>query len=260
MRPVVLTIAGSDPSGGAGLQADLKTFHAHGAYGEAVVSLLTVQNSVGVREVVPVEAALIGRQLEALFDDIPPRAAKTGALPDAATVECVSRAFAGRRVPLVVDPVCVSTSGHRLGSTEVVIALREVLLPLADLVTPNLTEAALLTGMQVETPRQAREAAERLVDMGAAAALVTGGHLSGAATDWLAMPSGSYAFEGPRIATRHTHGTGCAYSAAIACRLARGETTLDAVAGAKRWLTEAIRQAPGLGAGHGPVSFFVSTD
>lgn len=251
-----LTIAGSDPSGGAGLQADLKTFHQHGVYGMSVVTLLTVQSTRGVAAVAPVDADLVAHQLTYLLADIEPGAAKTGALGTAAVVERVAALAAGFAFPLVVDPVMISKHGHPLLDASAQAAVRERLLPVAALLTPNAPEAAVLLGRPVDTLARARDAARALADQGPRAVLVKGGHLDGPAVDVLHVDGVLHELEAERVATPHTHGTGCTYSAAITARLARGETLLDAVTGAKRWLTEALRRTPGIGGGIGPVDHF----
>jgi hydroxymethylpyrimidine/phosphomethylpyrimidine kinase len=250
-----LTIAGSDPSGGAGLQADLKTFHRFGVYGEAVCTLITVQNSLGVSHIEVLAPELIGEQIAAVLEDIPPAAVKTGALGSAETVRAVSRAAAEWRFPMVVDPVVLSTSGSPLLSEDGVRVLCQELLPLARLVTPNLAEAALLAGIPVRTPAEMRMAGCKIRALGPRAVLIKGGHLEGDATDLLFDGAEWREFSAPRIPARHTHGTGCAYSAAITAALARGEPLSAAVTRAKAWIQQAIRTSPGLGRGSGPLNF-----
>jgi hydroxymethylpyrimidine/phosphomethylpyrimidine kinase len=254
MTPVALTIAGSDPTGGAGLQADLKTFHQFGVYGEAVATLITVQNSVRVSRVEVLSAGLVRQQLEAVLEDIPPAAAKTGALGSTAIVRALALAARRFEFPLVVDPVIFSTQGPPLLPPKTVRWLAEELLPLAALVTPNIPEATALTGIAIHGVEDARRAALRLHEMGARAVLLKGGHLPGDPVDLLFDGSTWHEFAAPRIATPHTHGTGCAYSAAITACLALGVALPEAVARAKRWLTEAIRTNPGLGRGAGPIN------
>jgi hydroxymethylpyrimidine/phosphomethylpyrimidine kinase len=254
MTPVALTIAGSDPSGGAGLQADLKTFHQFGVYGEAVVTLVTAQNSVRVSRVEVLPARLVLDQLEAVLEDIPPAAAKTGALGSLEVVEAVAGLAAAFRFPLVVDPVMVSKHGRPLLSEEGVRAVRERLLPAAALVTPNAPEAEQLTGIAIRGPEDVRRAAIRLRALGARAALIKGGHLAEGAADAFFDGETWREFPAPRLQTPHTHGTGCTYSAAIAAGLALGWPLAEAVARAKRYLHEAIRTSPGLGRGAGPVN------
>ena len=243
--PVALTIAGSDPSGGAGIQADLKTFHRCGVYGEAVVTLITVQNTKGVRRVEVLDAELVREQLLAVLEDIPPHAAKTGALGSLAVAEAVAQI--DFPCPLVVDPVMLSASGTRLGD------VFESLLPRAFLITPNLDEAARLAGFAVHDADSMRRAAEKIASRGAKNVLVKGGHLAGDAIDILYTGS-FHEFRAPRIDTRHTHGTGCTYSAAITAELAKGTDLVEAVRRAKAFLSEAIRTNPGLGAGSGPLN------
>jgi hydroxymethylpyrimidine/phosphomethylpyrimidine kinase len=259
-HPVALTIAGSDPSGGAGAQADLKTFHRFGVYGEAVITLLTVQNTRRVSRVACVDAALVAGQIEAVIEDIPPRAAKTGALGNRGIVEAVAAAAARFDFPLVVDPVTISKHGAPLLDAEAVSALRRLLLPHAALVAPNLPEAAALTGVEIRDGDDAREAARRLCALGARAALIKGGHWPDRADDLLYSGGVFHEFPAARIATRNTHGAGCTYSAAVAACLALGLPLVDAVARAKRFVARAIETGPGLGAGQGPLNHFESTE
>ena len=255
MIPVALTIAGSDPSGGAGLQADLKTFHRFGVYGEGVVTLITVQNTRGVTRVSTLDAALVAAQIQAVFEDIPPHAVKVGALGSRQIVEAVAREARRFSFPLVVDPVMIGTHGARFIDDDATKALIEELIPRTFLLTPNLDEAAALTGLAVEDRDGMARAAQQLVSFGAANVLVKGGHLSGDALDVLYLSSGEIReFTAPRIETRHTHGTGCTYSAAITAELAKGTPLADAVARAKAFITAAIGTAPGLGAGNGPLN------
>jgi len=250
VRPIALTIAGSDPSGGAGLQADLKTFAAWRVYGAAVVTALTAQNTRGVHARHPVPPAFVGAQLDAVLDDITVDAIKTGMLSDGATIDAV---VAGIRrvptVPLVVDPVFVSTSGHALADASAVDALRRMLLPHARVVTPNLDEAAALVGAPVRTRADMHAAARALVAMGARAALVKGGHLDGSAYDVLYADDRLLEFDAPRIAGAPAHGTGCALSAALAAALARGEPLPHAVERAKRYVLRALGRAGAVGHG-----------
>ncbi len=254
MTPVALTIAGSDPTGGAGLQADLKTFHQFGIYGEAVATLITVQNGVRLSRVEVLAADLVCQQLEAVLEDIPPAAAKTGALGSAAIVRALAVATQRFEFPLVVDPVLVSTHGRPLLPPEAFRCLAEELLPAAALVTPNIPEAEALTGIAIHGLEDGRRAALRLHEMGARAVLLKGGHLAGDPVDLLFDGAAWREFPAPRISTPHTHGTGCAYSAAITACLAQGLALPEAVARAKRWIAEAIRTNPGLGRGAGPIN------
>jgi hydroxymethylpyrimidine/phosphomethylpyrimidine kinase len=253
-RAIALTIAGSDPSGGAGIQADLKTFHQFGVYGEAVITLLTVQNTVSVSRVEVMPEGLVAEQIEAILDDVPPSAAKTGALGSAALVRAVARLASRFEFPLVVDPVMISKHGASLIAEDARRALIEELLPRAYLLTPNVPEAEALTSVAIQSPEGMRRAAEILVGMGCANVLVKGGHLQGASVDVLLAAGEFTEFESERIKTPNTHGTGCTYSAAITAELAKGELLRDAVARAKRFITAAIRSNPGFGHGCGPVN------
>ncbi len=254
-RPRVLTIAGSDSGGGAGIQADLKTFTALGAYGTTAVTAVTVQNTLGVSGYEALSAATVGAQIRAVIEDIGTDAAKTGMLANAGIVEAVAEAAAEVAVPnLVVDPVFVSKHGHRLLDAGGVDALRSRLLPLATLVTPNLAEAEGLTGLRVRALGDMQRAAEALLELGPAAVLVKGGHLQGPeSADLFASSAGQSWLSAPRIDEVNTHGTGCTLSAAIAAYLAMGRGLEEAVRAGKAFVTEAIRHALALGAGVGPV-------
>lgn len=254
MHPVALTIAGSDPSGGAGIQADLKTFHQFGVYGEAVITLLTVQNTQRVERVECMDPELVAAQIAAVCDDIPPLAAKTGALGTAEVVRAVARAAERFTFPLVVDPVMVSKHGLPLVAADALAALAHELLPRAFLVTPNVPEAAQLAGMELSDVAGMRLAAEKIAKTGSGAVLVKGGHLSGEAVDVFYHRGEWREFRAPRLETRHTHGTGCTYSAAITASLALGLPLERAIERAKRYIHEAIRTNPGLGRGCGPVN------
>jgi hydroxymethylpyrimidine/phosphomethylpyrimidine kinase len=256
--PVALTIAGSDPSGGAGIQADLKTFHQFGVYGEAVITLLTVQNTVGVERVECLRPDLVEQQIRAVVRDIPPRAAKTGALGNRAIIETIARLAEEFTFPLIVDPVMISKHGAALLEPEACDLLRTRLIPCAYLLTPNLPEAAALTGTDVTNLVGMREAAKALAGLGARNVLIKGGHLTAEATDILLHDGEWFEFPAPRIPSRHTHGTGCTYSAAITAGIALRDDLPSAVAAAKKFIQEAIRTAPGLGRGCGPVNHFAS--
>lgn len=253
---VALTIAGSDPSGGAGLQADLKTFHQHGVYGTSVVSLLTVQNTRGVRDVKILDPTFVQAQLDAVLGDIPPIAVKTGALGSAENITVVANCAALLQVPFVVDPVMISKHGARLMAEDAIATLTKRLLPLATLVTPNLPEASALCGLPVTRQADMEVAALAIADLGVPNVLIKGGHLVGDASDLLLADGEFHVLQSERIETPHTHGTGCVYSAAIAARLARGEPLVQAVQSAKRFVTAAIRSNPALGAGQGPTNMF----
>ena len=253
-----LTIAGSDSGGGAGIQADLKTFTAFGVYGMTVITSVTAQNTLGVLEIHDLPAAFVSRQLEAVLSDLPVDAAKTGMLSNADIVRGVAARLREQEVKnLVVDPVMVAKSGHRLLREEALKALRDELLPLASVVTPNLPEAEVLTGRKISGPEEMRRAAESIRTLGPAHVLIKGGHLQGRAVDILFDGSDFTELLADRVSTRHTHGTGCTLSAAIAALLATGLTVTEAVIVAKDFITRAIREAPGLGHGHGPLNHFV---
>jgi hydroxymethylpyrimidine/phosphomethylpyrimidine kinase len=271
MVPIALTIAGSDPGGGAGIQADLKTFHQLGVYGTAAVTLITIQNTTRATFVQTLDPELVAGQIDAVLEDLPPQAAKTGALGTAAVVrivaESVARRWQGRSsdCPLVVDPVMIGKHGAPLIEAGGRAALREMLVPQATLVTPNLQEAAELAGMSIPGLDEMKEAALRIARLGAKAVLIKGGHLEGrdfeSETVDVLLHNGVFTeFRARRIATRHTHGTGCTYSAAITAFLARGLAMPDAVARAKRFIDEAIRTNPGLGAGSGPVNHWADPE
>ena len=252
---VALSIAGSDPSGGAGLQADLKTFHRLGVYGEAVVTLITVQNTRSVTRVDIMAPDLVLEQIHAVTSDICPHAAKTGALGNRAVVEAVAEAAKTFTFPLVIDPVMISKHGAPLMEEEAQRALAECLMPRAFLLTPNLEEATVLAGFPVTDVASMRKAAEALASRGAKNVLIKGGHLEDDAVDVLFEPEhGFHEFSALRIDTKDTHGTGCTYSAAITAGLAKGSSLRTAIAQAKQFITDAIRTAPGLGSGTGPVN------
>ena len=256
MIPVALTIAGSDPSGGAGIQADLKTFHQHGVYGEAAITLLTVQNTRTVARVEVFPPSLVVEQIRFAIEDIPPAAAKTGALGSADVVAAVAVEAKNFRFPLIVDPVMVSKHGAPLMAEAARVAVRDLLLPVTTLLTPNLYEAAALTELTVDSPESMRRAAEKLCSMGCKSVLIKGGHLAGDALDILLFEGEFHELRAPRIDTRHTHGTGCTYSAAITAAIAKGAPVPDAVRQAKHFITRAIETNPGLGGGSGPVNHF----
>lgn len=260
MKPVALTIAGSDPSGGAGIQADLKTFHQFGVYGEAVITLLTVQNTVKVKRVECLPPELVLEQLEAVLEDIPPAAAKTGALGNEAIVSAIAEVAERFSFPLVVDPVMISKHGTPLLSERAATVLREKLLPKATLLTPNIPEAEALSGIPITGTDSLRRSAEKLKSLGAGAVLIKGGHSTGNADDILLAEDGWHEYSAERVDTPHTHGTGCTFSAAIAAGLAAGQTAPDAIRRAKSFIMSAIATNPGLGHGSGPVNHHASID
>jgi hydroxymethylpyrimidine/phosphomethylpyrimidine kinase len=253
----VLIVAGSDSGGGAGLQADLKTVTMLGGYAMTAVTAITAQDTTGVHGIWPVAPAAIAAQMRACLTDIGADAIKTGMLGSAALVEQVAEQLdtLARDVPRVVDPVMVATSGDRLIDETGIDALVSLLLSGAALVTPNAPEAEILTGKAVDGLNGQRRAAEALMEQGAKAALVKGGHIPGAIIhDVLQTEHGEWLFESPRLQTRSTHGTGCTLASACAAAIAQGETIEAAVERGRDYLHEAIRHAPGLGQGHGPVA------
>jgi hydroxymethylpyrimidine/phosphomethylpyrimidine kinase len=253
--PVAMTIAGSDSGGGAGIQADLKTFAALGVHGTSALTAITAQNTLGVTGILELPVTLIREQIDAVVDDIGVQAAKTGMLSSAEIIEAVAQAIREKGIrKLVVDPVMVAKGGARLLRPDAVAALRELLVPLATVITPNLPEAAVLLDRRVETLEERRAAARDLVAMGASVAVVKGGHASGDVTDVFFDGSSLVELEGERIDTANTHGSGCVFSAAITAHLARGEEPLDAVRAAKDFITHAVAAAVEIGRGHGPVN------
>jgi hydroxymethylpyrimidine/phosphomethylpyrimidine kinase len=248
----VLSIAGSDSGGGAGIQADLKTITMLGAFGASAVTAVTVQNTLGVAGVHSVPPDIVAAQITAVLSDIGADAIKIGMLGDAPTIRAVSLALEGQPMPIVLDPVMVAKGGARLLDAAALSAL-EPLLARACLVTPNVPELEVLIGRAIATPRQLRDGALALAQR-VPAVLAKGGHLEGPAiVDWLAAGDHVAAFSGPRIATRHSHGTGCTLSSAIAVGLAQGMALAPAIERARRFVTSALAAAPGLGRGHGPM-------
>ena len=259
--PVALTIAGSDSSGGAGIQADLKTFAAFGVYGASVITALTAQNTQGVRGVHPVPADFVTAQLDAVFDDLDVKAVKIGMVAELSIVEAIASALARWKAKhVVLDPVMVATSGDRLLSAAAIASLLTNLIPKATLLTPNLPEAAALLNEPIASDDASiRNQGRRLLATGAQAVLIKGGHGQGTESiDYLFQGDDVIAFAAPRLATQNTHGTGCSLSSAIAAGLARGEPLEMAVRHAKTWITSAIEAADhlGVGKGHGPIHHF----
>lgn len=256
---IACTIAGSDSGGGAGVQADLKTFHQFGVFGTSVICAVTAQNTTGVRAWQALPAALVAQQIDALAQDLPPLAVKSGMLGSGEIVEAVSAGLARHRLPnYVLDPVMVATSGDRLLPREAEVLIARRLVPLATLVTPNLEEAGVLVGAEVRTPDQMERAARALLQLGARAALVKGGHLAGdEVVDVLVSGADARRFARPRLETTSTHGTGCTLSAAVTAGLAQGRPLERAVNDALDFVQRAMAAAPGLGHGHGPLNHFV---
>jgi hydroxymethylpyrimidine/phosphomethylpyrimidine kinase len=253
-----LTIAGSDSGGGAGIQADLKTFAAHRLYGTSAITAVTAQNTLGVTMWQAMPADLVTAQIEAIAGDIGTDAVKVGMLGNAAIVEAVAAAIAGLDLPLVVvDPVMIAKGGDRLLEEEAVDALRAELFPRAHIVTPNVPEAEVLAGMTIATIEDMRTAGRRILTLGPRVVLVKGGHLAGAdSVDVACSAHDSFEIRMPRIESRHTHGTGCTLSSAIAANLALGMNDRDAITQAREYLDGAIRNAPAIGRGHGPLNHF----
>lgn len=250
----VLVIAGSDSGGGAGIQADIKAITALGGFAATAVTAVTVQNTLGVTGVFPVPPEIVTAQARAVLDDIGADAVKVGMLGDAPTARAVADVLEGVRAPRVIDPVMIAKGGARLLDSDALEVMRGRLVPLADLLTPNAPEAEALTGLKVADPDGQRAAGRRLMDLGARAVLMKGGHVgTGEVTDILMSTSGEVVLTSPRIATRNTHGTGCTLASAIAAGLAQGLPLEIAVRRASAYVAEAIRRAPGFGAGSGPL-------
>jgi len=253
-RGRVLILAGSDSGGGAGIQADIKTVTALGGYAATAITAITVQNTLGVSAVHPIPPEIVEAQARAVLDDIGADALKTGMLGTAAMVETVARILDSTRAPAVIDPVMIAKGGALLLEDKALAAVKALLVPRAALLTPNAPEAAALTGLAVETTDDLRRAGEALLAMGARAVLMKGGHIaSERVVDLLVTSDGECAFEGPRLDTRHTHGTGCTQASACAVGLAQGMGLTDSVARAWAYVHEAMLRAPGFGAGHGPL-------
>jgi hydroxymethylpyrimidine/phosphomethylpyrimidine kinase len=256
--PVVMTVAGSDSGAGAGIQADLKTFAALGVYGASAITAITAQNTLGVTAVFELPPEMVAAQIDAIVEDLGAEAVKTGMLASAPIVEVVAERLGRHRLGnLVVDPVMVAKSGHPLLLPEAVDALRRLLLPLATVVTPNLSEAEALVGRPLSTEEELEAAARQIADMGPQAVVIKGGHRPGPeAVDLLYWQGRLQRLVAPRIETSSTHGTGCTFASAIAAYLAQGLEVPEAVARAKAFLTEALRHAYPLGRGRGPVDHF----
>ena len=257
MIPRILIVAGSDSSGGAGIQADIKTVTMLGGYAACAVTAVTVQDTTGVHAVHAIPADAVAAQMRAVIDDIGVNAVKLGMLGSAEVIAAVAGVLRGLSVPIVLDPVMVAKGGASLlddGEDGGAVAALLGLLPLATLVTPNTPELAALTGTGIDDEGDALLAAQELIGLGARAVLAKGGHLPGAeVADWLVTRNGHTRFAGPRIASRHTHGTGCTLASAVAVGLGRGDALADAVAAARAYVVGAIEHAPGFGQGHGPL-------
>ncbi len=255
--PRAMTIAGSDSGGGAGIQADLKTFAALGVYGTSVLTAVTAQNTLRVAEVFELPTSIISSQIDAVMSDIGTDVVKTGMLSSTAIIKTVAEKVREHNLSkLVVDPVMVAKGGDRLLQEDAVDTLRSILLPLAYVVTPNVPEAEVLTGRKIVTLDDARSAARDLVQMGANAVVVKGGHLEGPPTDMLYDGYEFRGFTAQRINTTSTHGTGCTFASAIAANLAHGNSVRNAVSQAKKYVSASIRRAFPMGQGHGPLNHF----
>lgn len=253
-----MTIAGSDSGGGAGIQADLKTFHAHGVFGTSVITAITAQNTRTVSQALDLPIDVIQAQLDAVLDDFDISAAKTGMLSSAQIIHAVAESLKDRRFKtLVVDPVMISKSGFKLLRDDAVSSLRKELLPIALVATPNIHEAELLAGFSIDSKNKMIDSAKKIFEFGCKNVVVKGGHAAfNRATDILYDGDSIHTFESSYVVTKNVHGTGCTFSAAIAARLALGEPVIDAVRNAKNYITEAIRRSPDVGHGHGPTNHF----
>jgi len=258
--PVALTIAGSDSGAGAGIQADLKTLASFGVYGVTVITAITAQNTVGVRAVQDIDADVIRAQLDAVAEDFAIASLKTGMLSSAAIIETVAAGIQRHRLgPVVVDPVMIAKSGDRLLREDAVDALRRRLLPLAEVVTPNIPEAEVLAGRSIRTRADRLAAARSIMELGAHAVVIKGGHSEDdPVLDLLLDRDGIHEYRAARIVTTNTHGTGCTFAAAITAGLSTGLDLPHAVAQARDYLSRALAAAPGLGHGHGPLNHFPS--
>ncbi|HEM3690003.1 TPA: bifunctional hydroxymethylpyrimidine kinase/phosphomethylpyrimidine kinase [Streptococcus suis] len=253
---VALSIAGTDPTGGAGIMADLKSFQARSVYGMAVVTSVVAQNTKGVQLIRHLDQEILEEQLKSVSQDIVPDAIKTGMLAQVETIELVASYLAEQKCPYVLDPVMVATSGDRLIEEDAIQALKTKLLPLATIITPNLPEAEVLVGRTLKSENDIMNAGRWIrKELGVKNVVIKGGHLANVASDYLFLEDGEVRIiSAARIATNHTHGTGCTYAAVITAELAKGRTVAQAVETAKRFITEAIQTAPELGHGNGPVN------
>lgn len=252
-----LTIAGSDSGGGAGIQADLKAFAAQGVYGMSVITAITAQNTTEVRSVQNIKSSIIKDQIEAVFDDIQVDAVKIGMLSSSDTVEIIAQTFEKYKPRFIVlDPVMVSKAGHHLLQEEAILALKDKMIPLATLITPNIPEAEVLTNSQIKKEADMEHACMKMREMGAKSVLLKGGHLNGDPNDLYFDGTDFYWLSGKRIHTKNTHGTGCTLSSAIAANLAKGTASIEAIRMAKDYITTAITHSLDIGHGHGPVHHF----
>lgn len=260
MKPfsIALTVAGTDPSGGAGVMADLKSFHASGVYGMAAITSVVAQNSLGVQHIHYLQPTWLEEQLESIYSDEPPHALKTGMIPTAEMMDIIAQYIKSQSIPYVIDPVMVAKSGDSLMEYNVRQSLKDVLLPLADVATPNIPEAEEITKMTIQTESDIKKAGHFFLhEVGSKGVVLKGGHLDGEATDYLFTKDGMQILTSPRFETVHTHGTGCTFSAVITAELAKGKSVVDAVAKAKQFISLAIKHTPEIGRGRGPVNHFV---
>lgn len=254
---IALTVAGTDPTGGAGVLADIKTIHSRGVYGMGVVTSLTAQNTLGVQDVFNVPAAFIDKEMNSVFTDVVPHAMKTGMIAEADMMEVIAEYIKEYKIPYVMDPVMIATSGDRLMTNRSMSTLIDTLVPLATIVTPNLHEAEALTNMTLSNEKDIVKSLKIIVDdMGAASAIIKGGHLAGDATDYLYDGHNISTLSETRIVTNQTHGTGCTFSAVLTAEIAKGRTTHEAFKTSKNYITHAIKHSPGIGRGNGPVNHF----
>lgn len=257
--PTALTIAGTDPSGGAGIMADLKSFQARQVYGMAVVTSVVAQNTMGVRLIQNVDLPMLEEQLACVFSDIAPRALKTGMIPNVEMMHII-RKYVDGSVPYVMDPVMVATSGDRLIDQQARDQFKAELMPVATLVTPNLSEAEYLVGFSIESETKLAKAAQFILqEMGPKAVIMKGGHFGETARDYLYIKGEScITYDSPRYDTPNTHGTGCTFSAVITAELSKGKSLVEAAGIGKEFISKAIKENPGLGKGHGPVNHMIT--
>lgn len=254
---IALTVAGTDPTGGAGVLADIKAIHSRGVYGMGVVTSLTAQNTLGVQDVFNVPVGFIDKEMNSVFSDAVPHAMKTGMIAEADMMEVVGKYIKKYQMPYVMDPVMIATSGDRLMTDKSMSTLIDTLVPLAKIVTPNLHEAEAMTNMTLSDEKDIHKALKIIVDeMGAESVIIKGGHLEGDATDYLYDGNNISTLSAKRIETNQTHGTGCTFSAVLTAELAKGHTIHQAFKTSKAYITEAIKHSPGIGQGNGPVNHF----
>lgn len=254
---IALTVAGTDPTGGAGVLADVKAFHSRDVYGMGVVTSLTAQNTLGVQDVFNVPVAFIDQEMNSVFSDEVPHAMKTGMIAEADMMEVIAKYIKAYKVPYIMDPVMIATSGDRLMTDRSMSTLIDTLVPLSKIVTPNLHEAEAMTNMTLSNENDIHKALKIIVDdMGAESVIIKGGHLEGDATDYLYDGKNISTLSSPRIDTNHTHGTGCTFSAVLTAEVAKGRTIDQAFKTSKDYITHAIKHSPGIGRGNGPVNHF----